>query len=66
MLAGTAYFYNGFKHVILEMDIEDFDGLSNEELFQKILEFNAVKVVLRGVSHNHQENENEQIIFERN
>ena len=48
------------------MDIEDFDGLSNEELFQKILELNAVKVVLRGVSHNHQENENEQIIFERN
>jgi len=65
MLAGTVYFYNDFRRVILEMDIEDFDALSPKEVFDKILEIDATKVVVRGESHNHQVEAKESIIYSR-
>ena len=65
MLAGTVYFYNEFKHTLLEMDIEDFDELSTETLFKRILELGATKVVVRGVSNNQQSNPSESIIFSK-
>ena len=65
MLAGTVYFLDDFKHTLLEMDIEDFDALSNEELFERILALKASKVVVRGVSNNQQSKTNETIIFSR-
>jgi len=64
MLAGTVYFYNNFKRVILEMDIKDFDELSTKELFEKILELEAVKVVVRGVNCDSEE-ERKSIIFSK-
>ena len=65
MLSGTVYFYNDFNRVLLEMDSEDFDELTNKVLFQKILDLDATKVVLKGVSHNHQNEASEAIIFSR-
>ena len=65
MLAGTVYFYDHFKLPLLEMDIEDFDEMSNRELFDTILKLDAVKVVIESVSHNHQSNPSETIIFSR-
>ena len=65
MLAGTVYFYDSFKNVILEMDIEDFDELSTKELFENILDLDAQKVVVRGVSHNFQSDAKESIIFSK-
>ncbi|HIQ28242.1 MAG TPA: hypothetical protein EYH42_07050 [Sulfurovum sp.] len=65
MLAGIVYFYDSFKNVILEMDIEDFDALSTKELFEKILDLDAQKVVARGVSHNFQSDAKESIIFSK-
>lgn len=65
MLAGTAYFYNDFNNVILEMDIEEFSDMSTRELFDKILEIDASRVVVRGVSHNHQSEPSESIIFSK-
>lgn len=65
MLAGTAYFYNDFHHAILEMDIEEFSDMSTRELFDKILDTNATKVVVRGVSNNHQSEPSESIIFSK-
>ena len=62
MLAGTVYFYNEFGHVLLEMDIEDFN-YTPRELFDKILELKATKVVVKGFSHNHQEKESTSIIY---
>ena len=56
--------YDDFKREVLEMDIEDFDELSTVELFKKILELDATKVVVKGVRHNHQE-EKESIIFSK-
>jgi len=65
MLAGTVYFYDSFKNVILEMDIEDFDALSTKELFEKILDLDAKKVAVRGVSNNFQSDAKESIIFSK-
>ncbi len=62
MLVGTVYFYDDFKRIVLEMDIEDYN-FSPRELFDKILELNATKVVVRGYSHNHQKEESESIIY---
>ena len=63
MLAGTVYFYNEFKRVILEMDIEDYEGLTKREFFDKILELGAVKVVVRGFSHNHQDEASGSVLY---
>ncbi len=65
MLAGTVYFLDDFKRTILEMDIEDFDEMTTKELFDKILELDACKVVVRGESHNHQTEQRESIIFSK-
>ena len=62
MLAGTVYFYNEFGHVLLEMDIEDYH-YTPRELFDKILELKATKVVVKGFSHNHQLEASESIIY---
>ncbi len=64
MLAGTVYFLDDFNRPILEMDIEDFDELSTKELFEKILELNAVKVVVRGANCDTTK-ERESIIFSK-
>ncbi len=64
MLAGTVYFLDDFNRPILEMDIEDFDELSTKELFEKILELNAVNVVVRGVNCDTTK-ERESIIFSK-
>jgi len=65
MLAGRVYFLDKFNRTILEMDIEDFDELSTKELFEKILDVDAQKVVVRGVSHNFQSDAKESIIFSK-
>ena len=65
MLAGTVYFYDDFKRVIIEMDIEDYDELSTREFFDKILELGAVKVVVRGCSHNHQDEMSGSILYSK-
>ena len=65
MLAGTVYFYNEFNRVLLEMDLEDFDDFTNKQLFEKILDLDASKVVVKGISHNHQSKTSERIIFSR-
>jgi len=65
MLAGTVYFIDKFNRTILEIDIEDFDGLSTRELFDKILALDATKVVVRGCSNNHQAEQKESIIFSK-
>jgi len=65
MLAGTVYFYDDFKRVLLEMDIEDLDALSDKALFEKILELGASKVVVQGLSNNHQDEPSESVIFSR-
>ena len=62
MLAGTVYFYNDFRHTILEIDIEDFN-FSQREFFDKILELGATKVVVKGVSHNHQSKASESVLY---
>ena len=62
MLVGTVYFYDDFKRVILELDIEDFN-FSQREFFDKILEIGATKVVVRGVSNNHQSKESETVLY---
>jgi len=62
MLAGTVYFYDSYKNIRLEMDIEDYN-MSNEELFAKILELNVSKVVVKGISHSDQMKETVSIIF---
>ena len=64
MLAGTVYFYNEFKHILLEIDIEDFN-FSQREFFDKILEVGATKVVVRGFSNNNQRKESESILYSR-
>jgi len=65
MLAGTVYFYNEFKHILLEIDIEDF-SFSQREFFDKIIEIGATKVVVRGVSNNNQSKESESILYSQN
>ena len=65
MLAGTVYFLDDFKRTILEMDIEDFDEMTTKELFDKILEIDACKVVARGLTNNQQSNARETIIFSK-
>ncbi len=65
MLAGTVYFLDDFKRTILEMDIEDFDEMTTKELFDKILELDAIKVVVRGFTNNQQSNARETIIFSK-
>lgn len=62
MLAGTVYFYDSFKRVVLEMDIEDYH-FSQRELFDKIIELNATKVVVKGFSNNNQREPSESIIY---
>ena len=62
MLVGTVYFYDDFKRIVLEIDIEDYN-FSPRELFDKILELNATKVVVRGYSNNNQKEESESIIY---
>ena len=63
MLAGTVYFYDDFKNVIFEIDIEDYDDLSKREFFDKILELGAVKVVVKGFSHNHQDEASGSVLY---
>ena len=62
MLAGTVYFYNDFRHTLLEIDIEEFN-FSQREFFDKILEIGATKVVVKGVSNNHQNEESETVLY---
>ena len=63
MLAGTVCFYDAFKRTLLELDIEEFDEMSTEQLFKRILELGAAKVVVKGFSNNHQNTPYESIIF---
>ncbi len=65
MLAGTVCFLDDFKRTILEMDIEDFDGLSQGEFFEKIITLNASKVVVKGESNNHQTKAYEAVLYAR-
>ena len=62
MLAGTVYFYDDFKHSLLEMDIEDLN-FSQREFFDKILEVGATKVVIKSVSNSHQSKESETVLY---
>lgn len=66
MLAGTVYFYDDRNDVLLEMDIEDYDDLSQKEFFDKILELGASKVVVKSVSNNQQSKESEIILYSKN
>jgi hypothetical protein len=63
MLTGTVEFYDHFRNIILEMDIEDFDSLSLEEKFKLILKKNAIEVVIVGYSNNHQSEPYKKIFF---
>lgn len=65
MLAGTVYFYDDFKRVIKEMDIEDYDELSQKEFFELIITLGAEKVVVSGESHNHQANEYKAVLYSK-
>ncbi len=65
MLAGTVYFYDNFKHILLEMDIEEFN-FTQREFFDKILEIGATKVVVQGVSNNQQSKESETVLYSQN
>ncbi len=62
MLAGTVYFYDSFKNIKREMDIEDFN-FSQEELFKIILELNIYEVSVEGYSNNQQSEPFKSIIF---
>jgi len=53
MLAGTVYFYDDAMKVLKEMDLEEYEKLS-EDVFQELIEqLDAVKVTLNAFSHNH-------------
>ena len=65
MLVGTVYFYNEFKHILLEIDIEDFN-FSQREFFDKILEMSATKVMVRGFGNNNQREESESMLYSQN
>ena len=62
MLAGTVYFNDDFKHTLLEIDTEEFN-FTQREFFNKILEIGATKVVVKGVSNNHQNEESETVLY---
>ena len=65
MLAGTVYFYNDFRHTLLEIDIEEFN-FTQREFFDKILELGATKVVVKGVSNNQQSKASETVLYSKN
>ncbi len=63
MLAGTVYFYKN-KKVIHEMDMDDFDELTEEEFLDEIKNTEADKVILISYSNNHQIKGTETILYE--
>ena len=52
MLAGTIYFYNDKEELMKEIDVEEYDDLSEEEFKQMIDDIGASKVTLRAYYHN--------------
>ena len=53
MLAGTIYFYDDKEELIKEIDLEEYDDLSEDEFKQMIEDAGASKVMLRAYYHNH-------------
>ncbi len=53
MLAGTIYFYNDKEELIKEIDVEEYDDLSEDEFKQMIDDTGASKVMLHAFYHNH-------------
>ena len=65
MLAGTVYFYDEAMEILKEMDLEDYEDLT-EEAFQKLIQqLNAIKVTLNAFSHNHHSGK-ETILYSKN
>ena len=53
MLAGTIYFYNEEECILKEMDIEEYEDLT-EKNFQVLIEkLGACKITLSAYYHNH-------------
>ena len=53
MLAGTVYFYNEEEHILKEIDIEEYEDMTEQD-FQVLIErLGAYKVVLGAFYHNH-------------
>ena len=65
MLAGTVYFYDETMVILKEMDLEDYEVLTEEEFQQLIQQLNASKVTLKAFSHNHH-NGNETVLYSKN
>ena len=53
MLAGTVYFYNDKNEIIKEIDVSEYDKMTQDEFNETIEKLNASKVVLNAVYHNH-------------
>ena len=51
--------------MIKEIDTEEFN-FTQREFFDKILELGATKVVVKGVSHNHQSKASEIVLYSKN
>lgn len=54
MLAGTVYFYDKNEVLIKEIDIEEYEDLTEDEFMRLIDEVKAHKVLLGAYYHNHQ------------
>ena len=57
MLAGTVYFYNIEDKLIEEMDLYDYEDMSEEDFLKYIEKIKAVRVTIGSFSHNHQSKE---------
>ncbi len=64
MLAGTVYFYDDKEELIEEIDLEEYDNLSEDVFAQMISDLNAFRVVLNAVYHNHH-NGTETVLYEK-
>lgn len=53
MLAGTVYFYNNAEELIKEIDVEEYEDLSEDKFHQMIRELSASRVTLTAYYHNH-------------
>ncbi len=62
MLAGSIYFYKN-DELVKEIDMEDYDDLSEDKFMKLIEKLKADFVILRAYSHNCQPKPYEKILF---